>query len=728
MTKPRPTSAANRWSIATFSAATLIGAFLLFQVQPLVSKNILPWFGGCPSVWTTCMLFFQTLLFGGYLYAHLLQRWLAPRNQVIAHLALVAAALAMLPILPGQEYKPIDSSNPTWRILWLLLATVGLPYLALSATSPLVQAWFSIRCPDRSPYRLYALSNFGSLAALLTYPFVFEPSLDLPTQATLWSAAFVAYAALCAVCLAWLWKSSVSPLALEEGPGVRAASSPTNGTTSSRKNPHPNPLPKGEGTAFPQKGDGTSVTMLHRLCWLLLPACASLMLLAATNHICQDVASVPFLWVVPLSLYLLSFIICFDHERWYLRRFWAAGCLLLLAGVVAYEYARTGHSIGLKWELLLNGSALFFVCMVCHGELARRKPQPRYLTEFYLVIAAGGALGGLFVALIAPLIFSSYLEWQFGVVAAALLAAGLLLLPGRAGRRGITYYVIIAPVVAMIVSYTFFWGFDPVPAVDRARNFFGVVTVRDETSDAPQRRERTLVHGRITHGRQSSDPVKRHWPTAYYGQRSGVVAAMAYLHKSGPIRVGAIGLGIGTVAAYAEPGDVFRFYEINPAVLDIANRHFTYLSDCRGKSDVVLGDARLSLENEPPQNFDLLVVDAFSSDSIPTHLLTREAMDLYRSHLTPGGVIAFHISNTYLDLAPVVRALANDAGMTPVLIASAGDEDRLCYNNTWMLVTDNVGFLKLHHSEISDASTGGRLVPLWTDQFSNLFQILSKGM
>ena len=685
---------ASRWSIGTFSITILLSAFLLFQIQPLVSKAILPWFGGCPAVWTTCMLFFQMLLFGGYLYAHLLQRRLGPRNQVAVHLILVAAAVAILPILPGVEYKPVDSAHPTWRILVLLTATVGLPYFALSATSPLVQAWFSSRCPGRSPYRLYALSNIGSLAALLTYPFLFEPALGLPTQSTAWSVAFVLYAVLCVAILVCLWRCNrITPAVVAD-----------------------------------DMRDG-SVTWLNRFCWLALPACASLMLLAATNHICQDVAAVPFLWVMPLSLYLLSFIISFDHERWYARRFWTAATVLALAAVVSCDYVRYTYPLGLKVELILNFAALFFTCMVCHGELARLKPRPRHLTEFYLMIAAGGALGGLFVAVVAPLVFSSYLEWQFGVVASALLAIGLLFLPGRAGKRGIIYYVVIAPIVTLGLSYLFFWGFEAEPLLDRTRNFFGVVTVKEEFPNDPDKHKYYLVHGRITHGRQSADPAKRDWPTSYYGEDSGVGLALEYLHKSGhPLRVGAIGLGVGTVATYAKPGDVFRFYEINPEVLRMANKHFFYLDDCRGTCDVVLGDARLSLETEPPQKFDLLIIDAFSGDAIPTHLLTREAFDLYQRHLAPDGVIAVHISNTYLRLAPVVRALAEHCGMKAVRIVGEANEERMLDDNTWMLLTHNNDFIKAHPPQPPTSPDDDLVVPLWTDQYSNLFQILSKGI
>jgi hypothetical protein len=685
-----------RRSIAAFGITILTGAFLLFQVQPLVSKAILPWFGGCPAVWTTCMLFFQVVLFAGYCYAHLLQQWLTPRRQAAVHLIVVAAALALLPILPGTYWKPHDGSNPTWQILLLLGGTVGLPYFALSATSPLVQAWFSGVCPDRSPYRLYALSNAGSLAALLSYPFVFEPAFALRTQSLLWSSLFVLYAVLCAASLASVWRCVSLPSLREEA----------------------------------MNGDG-SPTWLDRLRWLALPACASLMLLAVTNHICQDVAAVPFLWVIPLSLYLFSFIICFEHSRWYLRWAWAAAAVLALAAVIVNDFTRSNYPLGLLLEAWLTFVAMFFVCMVCHGELARLKPKPRHLTEFYLMIAAGGALGGLFVSVVAPLVFSMYLEWQIGVAASALLAIGLLVLPRFAGRRVIICYTLLSPLVAAAVACYFYWGFDAEPPVARKRSFFGVVTVlRVEVDDAaktgdPPELQLKLVNGNILHGCQFVDPDKQHWPTTYYGETSGVGRAILGLQKSGPVRVAAVGLGVGTLAAYARPGDLFRFYEINQQVIDMAKKHFAYLADCRGKYEIKLGDARLSLEAEPPQEkFDVIVVDAFSGDSIPTHLLTAEAFDLYRKHLNRGGILAVHVSNRYLRLAPVVRRLAENCGMGFSRIDDSGNASHLQSGSLWVLVTQNDRFLRANPSNPSDWGDDNLPAPLWTDQYSNLFQIL----
>jgi spermidine synthase len=717
----------RRWSSVTFGITILVSAFLLFQVQPMVSKRILPWFGGSPAVWTTCMLFFQVVLFGGYVYAHLLQRWLRPRQQVSFHLGLAAVALLLLPIAPTASWKPPLDAEPTLWILLLLTCTVGLPYFALSATSPLVQAWFSKTHPGRSPYRLYALSNVGSLAALLSYPFVFEPAFELRTQSLLWSGAFALYAVLCAVTLVSLWKGSgIRGQGSDEGAGANDLQSPNLQISKSQNSS--GSLPEGEGTEGGPSG-------LDRFRWVALPACASLMLLAATNHICQDVATVPFLWVMPLSLYLLSFIISFEHERWYSRRAWTAAVVFALMGVALYDYFKEDAPLGLVLELTLNFAALFFACMMCHGELARLKPNPRHLTEYYLMISAGGALGGVFVAVAAPLLFKTHLEWQIGVVASALLAVGLLVLPGRVGRRGIIAYATIAPLVAIAVSYCFFWGFDAEKPIDRERNFFGVVSVKQGWAEkvldpeGNQERELRLVNGRIMHGCQIVDEAKRRWPTSYYGESSGVGRAILGLQKSEPtIRVGAIGLGVGTLAAYARPGDVFRFYEINEEVKRMAQKHFTYLSDCRGKCEIVMGDARLSLESElkstPRLRYNVLVVDAFSGDAIPTHLLTREAFEVYRQHLAPGGVIAVHVSNRYLRLSPVVRTLAKDCGMQVSRFDVSGDENRGQSTSDWVLVTKNKDFLKANPSEPADWGDDNIDAPLWTDQYSNLFQIL----
>jgi protein-L-isoaspartate O-methyltransferase len=465
------------------------------------------------------------------------------------------------------------------------------------------------------------------------------------------------------------------------------------------------------------------------------------MLLASTNHVCQDVAVVPLLWVVPLALYLLSFIICFDHARWYVRPVWATAAVLTLLGAVLNDCLNDKlFHFGLLPQLAIYFSALFGACMVCHGELVRRKPDPRHLTEFYLLIAAGGALGGVMVAVVAPLLFSMYLEWQVGVAASAVLSFGMLTARGAHRRKWLVRdlcYGAFAFVAVVGFGYAVLWPYwlrQPSPqaligSLDRARNFFGTVAVTQESlSDKPVDRYRVLVNGRIRHGCQFVDPSRRHEPTSYYGEPSGVGRAIRYLQKAGPIRIGAIGLGTGTLAAYARPGDTLVFYEINPEVVRMARQYFTYLGDCRGELQLVMGDARLSLASElGRQRFDLLVVDAFSGDAIPTHLLTREALDIYRRHLAPKGVVAFHVSNTYLRLAPIVRRLADDCGMLATRIdhdPTQTEEWKLLSGSTWVLLTRDGAFARAVPSDPPDWPDDGRNVPLWTDQYSNLFRIL----
>lgn len=491
------------------------------------------------------------------------------------------------------------------------------------------------------------------------------------------------------------------------------------------------------------------------------------MLLATTNHVCQDVAVVPFLWVVPLALYLFSFIVTFDHARWYVRQFWAAVTILALIGSVANDFTRLSESrrffLNLSEELSLYLGAMFCACMVCHGELARLKPRPRHLTEFYLWIAAGGAIGGLLVGIAAPYCLKANYEWQIGVALSACLSAGLLLLApwkkcdataeeekppatpvpahgqsqrfadrvpsGKSRRLSISVILrgtlfgcaVLGAAVYIVCSLD-----DASYVRDRDRNFYGVVAVCDYYSDDPEKHELLLRNGQITHGCQFIDPAKHHWPTTYYGETSGVGRAILGLQKSGPVRVGAIGLGVGTLAAYARPGDLFRFYEINPQVIEMAKKHFTYLADCRGQCEIKLGDARLSLEAEPPQEkFDVIVVDAFSGDSIPTHLLTVEAFGIYRKHLAPRGVIAVHVSNRYLRLAPVARRLAENCVMAVSRIDDAGNESHLQSSSLWVLVTNNDRFLRANPSSPSDWGVDDFKAPLWTDQYSNLFQILT---
>ena len=685
---------AGSWLRADLAITILVSAFLLFQVQPLISKFILPWFGGSPAVWTTCMLFFQVVLFAGYTYAHLSSRLLTQRWQAVVHLVLLAAALCTLPIGPDPSWKPTDPTHPTLRILALLAANVGLPYFALSSTGPLVQVWWSRAFPGRSPYRLYALSNFGSLLALLSYPFLFERAFDVVLHSKLWSLGFGLFVLPCAVAVLWLRARR----------GL-AASGPTGGDD-----------------------DGGPPSLATRALWLGLPACATLMLLATTNHVCQQVAVVPFLWVVPLSLYLITFIIAFDHERWYARRIYGVAALVLIlvvAGIRSLDrfLDRVNYDLVFSQQLVLFFAALFCICMVCHGELVRLRPRPRYLTEFYLMISAGGALGGALVSLVAPAVFSTYFEWKIGLVVSFLVAATALL---RTTYAVATRRVRVGLGVALLGGMGCIGVFqiDEDTPLDLARNFYGAIEILETSKDIPDEHFLTMIHGLTVHGRQFVAPAKRALPLTYFGPPTGVGRTLTYFSERGNAHVGVVGLGVGTLATYARPGDDFDFYELSPDVLRLAEKHFTYLRDCQGHARVVLGDARLSLERERPQGFHVLVLDAFSGDAPPAHLLTQEAFAVYLRHMRPEGVLAFNITNRRVDLMPVLAGLAKNYGMQVVRRYTDSDSDKLWYHSDWVLLTQNQEFVAAVPSAPPPDPPTRRAPVLWTDHYNNLFSLL----
>ncbi len=762
-----------------YALTIFVSAFLLFQVQPVIAKIILPWFGGSAAVWATCLLFFQFVLLLGYLYAHATVRYLKPRTQMMLHIALLALsglALFVLPVYPSENWKPSGTEDPTWGIVTLLAVTVGLPYFLLSTTGPLLQAWYARRYHGAMPYRLYALSNVGSMFALISYPFLFEPVFGTHLQAGIWTVGYFVFVAVCAYAA---YRSGTAP---ETKPDAAVAEGPV---------------------AAPGAREYTL--------WLLLPAVASALLLAVTNHISQNVAAIPFLWVAPLSLYLLSFILCFEGRGWY-RRFPYLPLLAVFLGAMAMAMEGFDRApIYVVIAMFLMG--LFSCCMVCHGELVQLKPHPKYLTNFYLTISAGGALGGLMVAFVAPHAFNSFYEFPLGLIACAVLtlialranpnpewfreflgpvqlviAALVVCLTGYFGYRqhervigwahdaahfvakswtppdGFDNYAI--QVAFLIVSavtlsllrfdWRFRWfrrsgarstfGIEIVALMISGylayqlgqsttgyrmmlRNFYGGLKISDTGAAWEFDAVRRLTNGTINHGEQFLNAARRDLPTTYYGPETGVGIAVRDKGKQHAIRVGVIGLGTGTVAAYGRLGDYYRYYEINPLVPKISNAgpknsQFTFLSDCRCKVDVAMGDARLSLERETPENFDVLAVDAFSSDSIPVHLLTKEAMQLYFHHLKPDGILAVHISNRYLDLAPVVDGEAKATGHIDRLVDTEDDTSQDVFGATWVLVVwPDPGF---DNDVISGSTeiTSKRKVRLWTDDYSNLFQIL----
>jgi len=681
---------APRGGTLPYAGTIFLSAFLLFLVQPIIAKQILPWFGGASSVWTTCLVFFQSALLAGYAYADATAR-LGSRRQTALHVALLLVSLATLPILAAETWKPQGDEEPIARILLLLAVTIGLPYFLLSTTTPLLQSWYWRRFRSVVPYRLFALSNFASLLALLGFPVLFEPWFDLAQLGTAWSLLYAAFVLLC-VYTAWR-----SLNATAEGTGIAPAVEPA-------QQP-PTAVPPGAATQG---------------LWLVLAAMGSVMLLAVTNHVTQNIASVPFLWVVPLSLYLLTFILCFDHPRWYVRPLFF-GAALLLVPAMASQIA----SLELRTAVPLYFAGLFVACMVCHGELARARPAPEHLTRFYLMLSLGGAAGAVLVALVAPNVLSGYFELNVALVALALLLA--LRLGGRAR--------LIALATAALTAWLAVGAALEYGAGKRVmeRDFYGVVRTHDREVDGV--RYRAMLHGAIMHGGQLIDEQYRGRPADYFGPTSGYGRLFAALNESrpGPRKVGIVGLGAGVVAAYGRAGDAMTFYEISPKVIEIERREFTFLRDSPAAIEVVVGDGRLSLEQElksrGPREYDVLGIDAFSGDSIPMHLITREAMALYARHLAPGGVIVFQATNRYVDLAPVIQRLAAEQGMEARLVSDSPEtDDGVGY---WLSATDQVLVTRdarlLQHPRILEASEriAERFdLPTFTDARHNLFRIL----
>ncbi|HEY4234731.1 MAG TPA: fused MFS/spermidine synthase [Lacipirellulaceae bacterium] len=711
VTRPTLSAASPSWLIWNFAAAIFTSAFLLFQVQPIISKYILPWFGGAPAVWTTCMLFFQAVLFCGYLYAHLSQRFLTPKWQGALHIGLLIAAVLLLPIEPSASWKPQDSSDPVWRILLLLGVTVGLPYFLLSSTGPLLQSWFSRAYENRSPYRLYALSNIGSLLALLSYPFFVETRLDLPAQTRMWSYGYVAFAALCSLPAVWLFlRHSAAKKADAHSPTISAA--------------------------LPAQVPATSHLWLHRVAWVLLAGLASMMLLATTNHACAEIAPVPLLFIVPLTVYLLSFIICFDHSRWYKRGFFGAFtalAVLVVVGEYAFHKLYDWPYLPLPAELGVSFLMLFGLCMCCHGEVVRLRPDPRHLTEFYLLISAGGVLGGAFVSLVAPHVFHTYIEWVIGLILAFTIACGLVALELR-GRPKLPAIVAGLPLAAIPFGIWFIvaWNQPDPDAIRSMRNFFGAVSVREHDRDDPQFHHYSFRSGAIDHGKQYVAPEKRREQISYFYPDSGAGKTMLFMKQTHPegVRVGVLGMGVGLLAAYGEKNDQFRFYEINPNVMLLARDPFTFLTDFEsrgGKCDVIEGDGRLSLEREPPHNFHILYLDAFTGDAPPVHLLTEEAFEIYQKHLADDGLICVNVINTYVNLVPVVEQAAKHFGWHVTRIHHEGDDDKLYYRTDFMILAPhNPEFVSQNPDQLpgSDYLEPKKEVPLWTDQYSNLWSVL----
>jgi hypothetical protein len=732
-------------------------------LELLSGKFILPWFGGSPAVWSTSLLVFQLLLLGGYGYAHVLATRATVRMQSRLHLLVVGGSLLLLalhgvhwptPITPGAEWKPTGPGNPESHTLAILTAAIGFPFFVLSATAPLLAHWIGHAEARFSPFKFYALSNLGSILALLSYPTVVEPHFRLHVQAWIWTVGYVLFAIGVGLCASIAGRAAGAAIVGDK----------------------PAPLSTGHTPAA------------RYLQWLALTACASAALLAITNVMCQDVAPVALLWAVPLSLYLISFIICFGRSGWYRR----AVChpLLAIAIILAFT-ARCTHFIG--YQLPAYALVLFAICMTCHGELVRSKPPEGGLTAYYLTIAAGGAIGGCLVGLLAPLVFPDF--WEFELVlwcaaaltiitaaseeqswwysgrtwiGVALVGAGALI-PWSANRldplvgatlrelgysRALSFVAVAALmsfailaclrakqtrlrgiqicVIAMLVLYAYvFVGFSwwrGSNAVARTRNFYGVFMVQQDRSIT------LLIHAATYQGAQYGGRLSHLIPTLYYGYDSGIGVLLENHPKrrsaASSMRIGVVGLGAGALAAYGRRGDYIRFYEINPAIPRLSQGPhplFTFLKDCAAKVDVILGDARLSLDAEAtkgePQNFDVLVIDAFNGDEIPVHLLTKEAMQIYLRHLRPDGVLAFHTTNASLDLKPVMAGLGREFKFA-VLPVIARDRDTNGVNE-WVLLSRNREIL-----DMPELTRSGRVMvadsnsPIWTDDYSNVWQLM----
>jgi hypothetical protein len=677
-----------------YAVTIFCSAFLLFLVQPMLAKFILPWFGGGSVVWTTAMIFFQFTLLLGYTYAHLSTKWFSPKRGAMIHIGLLAIALLFLPIIPGASWKPLGDEEPAVRILLLLTATIGLPYFLLSSTSPLVQAWLARsigagHIKDANPYRLFALSNFASFGALISYPLVFEPFVNARSQAWGWSVGFVVFALLCGS-LAWAASKHASSAQNENA--VPQAAAPT-------------------AAAKPNlRQIGT---------WLALSAMGSIMLLAVSNHLTHEIPSIPLLWVAPLALYLLSFVLTFESQRWYQRdKFFAVFAVSIFA--MAVLLGNHDWAFKVYWHIGVFLTGLFIACMFCHGELVRQKPATEHLTLFYLIVSAGGVIGGVLVGLVAPHVLAGYFELDIALIAFAIIAALLFM------KQGPGYaFIILAVLVSVSTSSWVRTDRFYAATIESTRNAYGVLRVR-EYEKGTDSHYYSLTHGAILHGNQFRKEEFRRAATTYYKSGSGI--GLTLLAKDGKaIKVGVIGLGAGTLATYGDPDDIYRFYDINPEVIRIAKSQFTYLADSEAKIETVLGDARLQLEREltngQNQQFDVLAVDAFSSDSIPIHLITDEAVKLYAKHMKPTGVIAFHVSNRFLELKPILIALAERNGFEFAYLHQVADDKSTV--SDWCVLTKDKSFL----TQVKIATVTQPVLPepkwsIWTDDHHNLLQVL----
>lgn len=722
--------------VILFTLTLFLSSSLLFLVQPMIGKMVLPLLGGTPAVWNTCMVFFQATLLAGYLYVHASTRWLRLQQQALVHVTLLVISFLALPIAVAAENDPPVTGTPILWLLRVLILTVGIPFFLVSTSGPLLQRWFA-RTDHRSagdPYFLSVAGNVGSIVALLAYPALLEPSLRLGEQTSLWTTGYAILVVLTVACYWLVYRQARLHGAAGDRPS-QAVSEPA-------------PL------------------WTHRRRWIVLAFVPSSLLLGVTTYLTTDVAAVPLFWIVPLVIYLLTFALVFAKRALVPHAVVVRVLPILvlpLASLIIFD-----SSLPAALQSPVHLATFFIAAMVCHGELARMRPHGRYLTEFYLCVSIGGVLGGLFNALLAPLLFTTVLEYPLALVLACALrpqrtgvlntaaarrldvalplAFGVFVLGVMFAFKGADSKAPLALVAVYIVPAVICFTFRPRPirfalslgalmlasgaymsanegVSHRGRSFFGVHRILHK----PERNARYLVHGGIIHGVQRLDPSRRREPSTYFHETGPIGQAFATFH--GPTakrRVGVIGLGVGTLAAYGEAGQDWTFYEIDPAIADLAanSRHFSFLADSPARTRVVLGDARISLTKEPPHAFDLLIVDAFSSDAIPVHLLTREALKLYWEKLDAHGVLAFHISNRYIDFAPLLAGLARDAGLVCLvqddLLLSAADMADEKTASRWAVMARSAGDLgALAHDTRWHALPARPTTVAWTDDFSN---------
>ena len=708
-----------------YACSVLLSAFLLFQVQPMIGKYILPWFGGTPTVWSTVLLFFQALLTGGYAYAYWLLDRRRERLQAIVHLALLGLSLGLLavaalewpsPLTPDARWRPAGGELPVWGVFRVLAVSVGIPYFLLSANSTLMQAWVQRDGARQTPYRLYALSNGGSLAALISYPILFEPNLALRAQGWAWAAAYAAFAIGTGYLALRVYRRARSD-DLEESKA---------------------------GEPGEERRPGVGMHLL----WLGLAACASTLLVSVSNQITQEVAPIPFLWVLPLTIYLLTFILAFAGGQGYSRRLYLVAFFLI--SLVSVWMLVKWPPFSMAAQIAIYGLLLFACCMLCHNELYRLRPHRRFLPSFYLMVALGGAAGGCFVNLLAPYLFATgFWELQWAAVACGVLLAIILQSertppPRRRGRRrerGARRRSAVRPAAAACSAAVLLLA-GAVALYMRAietdtllarRNFYGVLRVWETNSERLEWRAHQLTHGKTAHGFQFLAGERRGLPTTYYAEKSGVgLSILSHPARPGSLRIGALGLGVGVIAAYGQPGDVIRFYEINPDVIRIAEGeggYFSFLRDSQAEIEIVPGDARVSLERElasdGSQGYDLLVLDTFNGDSMPLHLLTRQAFEVYLRHLKPDGIVAINVSNRFFRLHLEVYRLADALGLASARIEDRGDGLQ-SYDSVWMLVARDRRWLELPAvaSRTAPRPAIPARLPVWTDDLSNLLQIL----